>query len=245
MLDKGVDRRGPPKPAGKFATILIGLVQLVVPVSALLGSIALVWLVRSEPAHELSFLGQIDPALSPTHPEWPIWGGMGELTLGLLVLPIIFLVVNLINRRYGPGFTLWAVTLAWAILAGGIYGALNQGLLSSFETEIAPMPFAVAFGVSIFAGQVLAIYFFDWLRGIPWWEAPLIGALIGGVAQTLLFPALGMLQATGSIEGAFSGDALPRLLALCGLQLVWAVGQLLPTAMLRRVIRPLSGYGGA
>jgi hypothetical protein len=245
MLDKGVERRGPPKPAGPLAQLAMALGRLVLPVAALLGAFAALWLFRFEPAHGFDFLGQIDGALDPEASAWPAWGGTGPLTLGLVLQPLIYVVLNLVNRRYGAGLTLWTVFIGWAAAAGGVYWVLSQGLLGSFETGVAPVPYAVALGLSVFAGQVLAIYFFDWLRGIPWWEAPLVAALVGGLGQTVIFHLAMHYQVSGSFDGLLDGDALPRLLALGGLQLAWAVGQLLPTAMLRGAIRPLPGYGGA
>lgn len=237
MLDKGVERRGPPKPAGFFARIMIGLGRLIVPVVSLLGILALLWHLKAAVATDFRFLASVDPVLNPSSENWLTWG--------LVLLPLVWFVLNLVNRRYGSGFTLFAVVAVWAIVAGGIYWALRHGVIGSFEADIAPVRQAVAFGVSLFVGQVLCIYFFEWLRGIPWWEAPLVAALVAGVAQVFTVYALNAGLAHGTLAGAFTADAWPRLLALSVLQLIWAVGQLLPTAMLRRVIRPLSGYGGA
>ena len=237
MLDKGVERRGPPKPAGFFGKLAIGFGRLIVPVVSLLGVFVLLWRLRVEVATDFRFLTSLDKALDPANGHWLTWG--------LVLLPLVWFVINLVNRRYGSGFTLFVVVITWAIVAGGIYWAERQGVISSFAGDIAPVQQAVAFGAALFLGQLLCIYFFEWLRGIPWWEAPFVAALVAGIAQTFAFHALVVTLSTGTVSGAFSADQWPRLLALTVLQLVWAFGQLLPTAMLRRVIRPLSGYGGA
>jgi|GEM_PF-673182 len=237
MLDKGVERRGPPKPAGFFGRIVIGFGRLIVPVFSFLIISVLLWRLKGATATDFRFLSSVDAGLDPANGQWLTWG--------LVLLPLFWFAINLINRRYGSGFTLLAVVLSWAIVAGGIYWGLRQGVIGSFADNIAPMPQAVAFGTALLLGQLVCIYFFEWLRGIPWWEAPFVAALVAGIAQTFAFQALHAGFAAGTLAGAFSADVWPRLLALTVLQLVWAFGQLLPTAMLRRVIRPLSGYGGA
>ncbi|MGV8998028.1 MAG: hypothetical protein ACOH12_13885 [Parvibaculaceae bacterium] len=238
MLDKGVERRGPPKPAGFFGKISIGLARLIVPVVSLLFVSLLLWRLKSEVATDFRFLTSFDASLNPSSGHWLTWG--------LVVLPFFWFAINLINRRYGSGFTFLAVVLAWAFLAGGVYWALRQSLITSFADDIAPVQQAVAFGAALFLGQMICIYLFEWLRGIPWWEAPFVAALVAGIAQTFAFQALHAGASTDALTHAFIGpDVWPRLLALTVLQFVWAIGQLLPTAMLRRIIRPLSGYGGA
>ncbi|MES1990084.1 MAG: hypothetical protein V4441_03920 [Pseudomonadota bacterium] len=237
MLDKGVERRGPPKPAGFFGTVAIGFGRLIVPVVSLLGTAVVLWRFRAEVATDFRFLTSLDKGLDPASDHWLTWG--------LVLLPLVWFVINLVNRRYGSGFTLLVVVVTWAIVAGGVFWAIRQGVIGAFANDIVPVNQAVAFGAALFLGQLLCIYFFEGLRGIPWWEAPFVAALVAGVAQTFAFHALIACLGTGTISGAFSTDQWPRLLVLVVLQFVWAFGQLLPTAMLRRVIRPLSGYGGA
>jgi uncharacterized PurR-regulated membrane protein YhhQ (DUF165 family) len=229
MLDKGVERRGPPKPAGFISRTLTVIGQLILPVLFLLFALAAVWAVRGEQATDFRFLKQLDPSLDPASGDWLTWG--------VLLLPVSFFVLNLTSRRYGPSIAFGSVVIAWAIIGGGIYWGLSRGVIASFESEIAPVPLAGAFAGALLIGQIVCIWLFDRLRGIPWWEAPLVAALIGGLAFTLVFHA-----ATG---GAWDETAWPRLAVLAGVQLIWAAGQLLPTAMLRRAIRPAPGFGGA
>jgi len=97
----------------------------------------------------------------------------------------------------------------------------------------------------MFTGQLVSVYLFDWLRGIPWWQAPLVAALFGGLAFVGAFHAgASSFWAGGAWAGG--GEAmLPRLALLGAVQLVWALLQLIPTQFLRGAIRPASGYGGA
>lgn len=229
MLDTGVDRRGPPKPAGPVTRALTAVAELVLPTLGLLASFGVIWLLRAEPATDFRFLKSFDASLDPAADGWLTWG--------VLLVPLSFFVLNLTSRRYGPSVAFNSVLLAWAIVGGGIYWAMSEGLIASFEREVAPVALAAAFAVAMFAGQIIGIYMFDWLRGIPWWEAPLIAALLSGLVFTVVFHA--------AMRGDWSEQAWPRLAVLAGLQLIWAVLQLLPTQMCRRVIRPASGYGGA
>lgn len=229
MLDKGVERRGPPKRAGFISRALTATGRLILPVLCLLGLFAALWTLRAETATDFRFLKQLDASLDPSDGNWLSWG--------VVLLPGVFFLLNLVSRRYGPALTLAVVVVGWAIVGGGIYWAMSQGMIASFAREVAPPKLAAAFAGALFAGQIVCVYLFDWLRGIPWWEAPLIAALAGGLAHTLIFHA--------ATNGDWSEAAWPRLAVLAGLQLIWAAGQLLPTAALRRAIRPAPGFGGA
>lgn len=237
MLDRGVERRGPPKPAGPVALAVSTIGRMILPVAALLGAMVLVWYLRAVPASDFHFLTQIDPSLDPMADHWLNWG--------LVLVPLSFFIINLVNRRYGPALTLATVVVSWAFVCGGLFWARDQGVIASLESHIAPRNVLVSFGVALFVGEILCVYFFDWLRGIPWWKAPLVAALLAGLAYTFAFHAIHFRLEQGTFDGVWDGDIRPRLLVLSALQLVWAIGQLLPTAALRRVIRPLSGFGGA
>lgn len=237
MLDKGVERRGPPKPAGLVARFFVGLGRLVVPVVALLSALGVYWAFDVQAADASPYLTHFDEFVNSV--------GSHKFGRGLLVLPLVYLVLNLTSRRYGPGLALWTVVLSWALLGGGVYWGLTQGFITSFGNDIMPVPQALALGLSLLAGQVFCIYFFDWLRGIPWWEAPLVAALVGGLTQTFAFHIIDHVLASGAMAGVWQGDIWPRLALLSAIQLAWAIVQLLPTAILRGAIRPLSGYGGA
>ncbi len=237
MLDRGVERRGPPKPVAPIALVVSTVGRMILPVIGLVGAIGLVWYLRAVPARDFHFLTQIDPTLDPMADHWLTWG--------LVLSPLSFFVVNLINRRYGPALTLYAVMVSWIIVCSGLYWASVHSVIASLESDVASLNALVSFGVALFVGQIFCIYFFDWLRGIPWWKAPLVAALVAGLATTFAFHILYFRLEQGTFGGVWSGDIWPRLFALSALQLVWAIGQLLPTAALRRVIRPLSGFGGA
>ncbi len=229
MLDKGVERRAPPKRAGVVSRGLTAIGQSILPVLFLAASLVVAWFAQAEPATDFRFLKQFHPSLDPVSGDWLNWG--------VLLLPASFFVLNLTSRRYGPSRAFGSVVGAWAVIGGGIYWAMTQGMIVSFEREVAPVRLACALAGALIVGQIICIWLFDQLRGIPWWEAPLVSALMGGLGFTLIFHA--------GMGGEWSEATWPRLAVLGGVQLTWAVGQLFPTAMLRRAIRPAQGFGGA
>lgn len=228
LLDSGVERRSPPARAGVVSRTVTVIGQLVLPVLSLAATLALAWTCRAEVAADFRFLGDLHPSLDPAVDSWLTWG--------TLLLPATFFVLNLINRRYGSALALGAALLAWGLIAGGLVWALREGFIHELS-EIAPLPAMGAFVGAMLLGQIVNVYFFDWFRGVPWWKAPFIAALIGGLTFTASLHV--------AIGGGFGEAVLPRLAALGGLQLIWACLQLVPTKFLRRVIRPCPGYGGA
>lgn len=226
MLDSGVDRLPLSRP-GFFPRLVTSAARLVLPVAALCAAFVLAFVLHEWPVPELAALLDFDPALTPG--DWLNWG--------LLVLPLVFFILNLSSRRYGPALTLTASLIAWLVIAGGIVLALRNGIIADFERDIAPYAVAASFTGAMAVAQLVNILFFDWMRGIPWWKAPFLAAFLGGVVFSIVFntrPAIVWDEALGA-----------RLAVEAAIQFSWALAQLLPTLMLRRVIRPLPGYGGA
>ena len=77
---------------------------------------------------------------------------------------------------------------------------------------------------------------FDRTRGPRWWTAPFLSTLWGGLLFCLIaFPA------------AYMGtpvDWFARLVVYAGIMAAAAVLLLVPYWLLRRVVPPLSGFGG-
>lgn len=229
LLDSGVERRAPPMRAGVLARTVAFVGHSVLPALALVGAFGLAWACRDETATDFRFLAQIHPSLDPSQGDWLTWG--------TLLLPGIFFVLNLASRRYGPSVALASVAVAWGLIGAALYWAAREGAIVAVEDVLAPMRVAMVFVGAMLLGQLVNICFFDWLRGIPWWQAPFVAALVGGLVFVAAFHA-----GTG---GGWSAASWPRLGALAAIQLVWALAQLVPTQMLRRAIRPGAGYGGA
>lgn len=226
MLDRGVDRIPVSRP-GAVTRFLTAVVRLILPTLALCGTFLLSFHLRDVPVPELTRLREIDPLLDPS--DWLNWG--------FLVLPLVFFVLNLSSRRYGAALTLTAALLAWLFLAGGIFWAIREGLIGSFEQEIAPYAIAASFTGAMAVGQLVNILLFDWLRGIPWWKAPFFAAFAGGTVFAIVFNTRPAMVWNDELGG--------RLAVEAAIQFTWALAQLLPTLMLRRTIRPLPGFGGA
>ncbi|MGB5093068.1 MAG: hypothetical protein WBN97_07140 [Parvibaculum sp.] len=230
MLDRGVDRLPVSRP-GNLALFFETVRRLIVPVLALVGLFVLAWTLRREAAVDLRFLIATFPSLEPafTMPGWLNWG--------YLMLPGLFFMLNLISRRYGPSMALWSVLVSWVVLAGLVCFALLQGMIADFQHDLAPFGLAATFVGALFLGQIVSIAVFDYMRGIPWWQAPLWAALLGGLVFSIAFNARAALDWDEAL-----GE---RLIVEAGIVAFWAVAQLLPTLMLRGAIRPLPGYGGA
>lgn len=226
MLDSGVDRVPVSRP-GFFSRLITALVRLIVPTIALCAAFAAAFLLRDLPVAEARYLAAIDPRLDAT--EWLTWGHVA--------LPAVFFVLNLTSRRYGPALTLTVAFVTWFALGGLIGWAVYEGIIANFEEEFAAYPVAASFVGAMVVAQLVNALVFDWVRGIPWWKAPFLAALAGGIVFSIVFN----MQPTATWENELAA----RLLVEAGLYLSWALLQLLPTSMLRRTIRPLSGFGGA
>lgn len=226
MLDKGVDRV-PLRRPGRIFRFVTAVTRLILPVIALCAALLLAFFLRDEPVPQLDVLAEIDPRLDPS--DW--------LTMGYVVLPLVFFILNLTSRRYGPDLSFGAVLVSWVLIGGAIGWAFHAGFIRDLEAEIAPYPLALTFFAAMFVGQLVAVLFFDWLRGIPWWHAPFFAALLAGIVFSLLFH----LRSEMVIDEVLGW----RVAVEAGIQFAWALGQLVPVWFLRSSIRPLPGFGGA
>ncbi len=218
-------RVNPAKEKLTFASALSWVGRMVVPVLALAVALISAFTFSNEPStlfDGLAFGGETLPS------AW--------LTQGHLLLCLSFLVINLTNRAYGPGFTLAQVAITWALL-----GALAFWLLPSVEAVFAtgPLPstgMVISFVAALALGQLLAIAAFDATRGPQWWTAPLWSGIIGMGGFVVVFYLVQM-------------GANPAWFGQMGVDLVvkfaLAVAMLAPYYLLRKTIRPQPGYNGA
>ncbi len=123
-------------------------------------------------------------ALSNFAVQYPIrqFGLADYLTWGALTYPLVFLVTDLTNRRFGSAETRKVVYVGFAVAV-------------VFSIWLASPRIAFASGAAFLFGQLLDITVFSWLRRQAWWRAPLAGSLIGSALDTALFFSL-----------AFAGD---------------------------------------
>ncbi len=163
-------------------------------------------------------------------PAW--WMSWGHLTLALA-----FFLVALTNRARGPFLALGQVVFAWAVIAGLLVFAGSLYGFSEVRSELMPTQVMWAFTIGLLLGHTVAIFAFDWQRGVPWWKAPLIAALLGPLVFTLIFYPFGYFGA----DVPWGTWLWMHFVALAGTGLVL----LLPYAMLRKTIKPAPGLGGA
>jgi hypothetical protein len=159
------------------------------------------------------------------------------LTAGHLILPLAWFVSAVTNRRYGEGYALAQVLTAWAIIGGLVYGAyqlMDSGMGAS------PLPsrrVSLAFLFAITLGQIVGIYVFDRTRGRTWWGAPLFSALWGQTVFVVLFYSLAYMGMNDPWTNFMLMDLAIKIAA--------AFLMLVPYYLLRPLIRPMPGFGGA
>lgn len=159
------------------------------------------------------------------------------LTVGHFILPLAFFVSILTNRRYGDGYALAQLIVTWAIIGGLIYALLQMadGLMSA-----SPLPsqrVSLAFLFAIIMGQIVGIYVFDQTRGRTWWGAPMFAALWGQTIFVMLFYTLAYV--------GISDPWVNFMMMDLAIKVVASFLMLIPYGLLRGLIRPLPGYGGA
>lgn len=203
--------------AGRLVAVLSALLQLVLPVFLLmaLGAVALLYGDRP-----VTWLG-------PANAQW--------LTLGHLAVPLTFFAIELTNRRYGAGYALAQTVLAW--LVGGVIVLLAASNLPLLMGHALPARNEIfAFGGALFFGHVFSVFVFDRTRGPRWWSAPFQATLWGSIMFCLIaFPA------------AYLGTAVAwpkEMLTYIAILAASALILLVPYYALRKMVPPLSGFGG-
>lgn len=172
------------------------------------------------------FFGVLEPQLKPGY-----W-----LTGGHLILPLIFLALNLTNRRYGPSYAMAQILIVWGILAA-IYYAYVVDDFAMRAQPLPPLRTAVAFVTALLLSQIFNVLVFDWTRGRPWWRAPLYGPLWGSAVYCFIFYPMVNL-----------GDGSPwvtQMITHYGFMAAISFASLIPYFLMRSALRPLPGYGGA
>ena len=139
------------------------------------------------------------------------------LTWGALTYPISFLVTDLTNRRYGPAKARMVVYVGFALAV----------ILS---IEFAGARIAVASGTAFLLAQLFDVYIFNRLRGLAWWQTPLISSVLASALDTALFFSI-----------AFYATPVPWVtlgLGDYGVKLVLALSMLVPFRALMHYISP-------
>jgi len=203
------------KLAGAFGTIA----RMVLPVLALLAAIAGIYLYRDTPVP--LFLDGV---------------GVPWLTASDTLVPVAFFLVFLTNRRYGPAYAFAQVVVA-SVTVAAVAVFARDFILAAFPLDtIPPMREAAAFGAAFFATAFVSIVVFDGARGAYWWTAPFFGALSAAIVFPLVFFPV---QFMGT-DAAWLHHAVQYMGMMAG----EGVALLVPFYFLRRMVPPLSGFGG-
>lgn len=162
--------------------------------------------------------------------------GTGWLTLSHLLVPVGFYCVFMTNRRYGPAYAFAQVVTTLAAAAGLILFAQDALAEIIPLDHIPPMREVAAFTGAFFVSSFVAIVAFDGFRGPRWWTAPLIGFLCAAIVFSgVFFAALYV-----GTDVAWLGEGLNYM----GVIAAEGLALLIPFWAMRRMVPPMSGFGG-
>lgn len=200
-----------------IATVACGAVRLCVS-SVILGA----WLLAE-------FLYRDTPA--------DVFGiGTGWLTLSHLLVPVGFYCVFMTNRRYGPAYAFAQVVTTLAAAAALILFAQDALAAIIPLDHIPPMREVAAFAGAFFVSSFIAIVAFDGFRGPRWWTAPLIGFLCAAIVFSMVF----FTALYAGTDVAWLGEGLHYM----GVIAAEGLALLIPFWAMRRMVPPMSGFGG-
>jgi uncharacterized PurR-regulated membrane protein YhhQ (DUF165 family) len=204
------------------------VLRLIVPVLASVVTLAAAWDMRTVPITSLNdVLASGRPDLYPS-----LW-----LTAGHFMVPVTFLLTNLVNRRYGQDYAIAHVLASWALTALVAVAAINK-----VEPHLPPvgdlpdMRTAISFVSAFVVAQCFGAFVFDRTRGVIWWHAPLYAALAASFLSMFIFyPA-----------AYFGTDPIwiNHMAVDVGVKAAMSFVLLIPYLILRPIIRPMPGFGG-
>lgn len=205
--------------------------QLIVPALLLVAVAAFAFLDRGAP---VSLIGATQvTGLSIDPGAW--------FTMAHVWVFALFLIVNLTGRRYGLPVAIGSLVLATGLIGGvwayATYGDAHAVLPPQVLAAMSDPGLCLAVALSIVTGLLIDVVVFDLVRGRPWWKAPLLAPLFGGIAYAALFHGL----AHDSLGGSFSDRFVTHLALVAFATLV----MLVIYHVMRRMVPPAAGYGGA
>lgn len=218
-----------PSRAHLFARMFRAVAIMTPLVLAILLTLAVAWEMRAAP------LTWFDGILSP--PGQPDLYPSKWLTLSHAIVPVVFLLSNLVNRRYGEHFAMAHVVASWscaALIALAVIFRIDPSL--AISGALPSVRVAAAFLGAMSIGQLVGVFVFDRTRGVEWWRAPLYSALAASFVAVVTF----------YVAGYGGGDWiwLNRMAVDAGVKVVMAFALLAPYYLLRPIVRPLGGLGG-
>jgi hypothetical protein len=162
--------------------------------------------------------------------------GTGWLSVSHVIVPLGFYCVFMTNRRYGPAYAFAQVVTTLALVAGLVVFARDT-LSQIIPLDSVPsVREAAAFGGSFFLASFVAIVAFDGARGPRWWTAPLIGFLAAAIVFAMAFFI--------GFHAGSSATWLDEAVQYMGLMAGEGLVLLIPFWAMRRVVPPVSGFGG-
>ena len=208
---------------------LIAVIRLTLPVLASVATLVLAWELRATP------LTLLDGILSPA--DQPELYPSQWLSVGHAIVPVVFLLTNLVNRRYGEHFAIAHVIASWscaAVLALAMIYRIDPDLPAAGAMPTVRV--AAAFLAAMMLGQLAGVYVFDRTRGVVWWNAPFYSAITSSFVAVLLF----------YVVGYAGGDWiwLNHMTIDVGVKAAMSFALLAPYLLLRPIVRPLGGLGG-
>ena len=205
--------------------------RLILPVALLVAALGVAYFYSTFPITQLDRYLPRDFAAS------------GWLTVGHVALALSFFAVSVANRRYGLGLATGQILVSWILIAAVFAASKFQPIPRLYgvpELSLAVLPpFRIlsAFVGALLLAQLLSALVFDRTRGVHWWQAPLYAGLWGAVVFAgTFYPA------------AYYGTTEPwlnRMILHLGLLAAAAFVLVLPYWMIRPVVRPMPGFGGA
>jgi uncharacterized PurR-regulated membrane protein YhhQ (DUF165 family) len=219
---------GGPRTNG-LARFAMAVASLSLPVLVSVATLVLAWEMRATPL--MLFDGILSP---PGRPElYPsTW-----LTMGHAVVPVVFLLTNLVNRRYGEHLAIAHVLSSWtltALLALAVIYRVDPNL--PLAGEAVGVRVAASFLGAMMIGQLAGVFVFDRTRGVVWWKAPLYSALTSSFVAMFLFYIVAYIGSDWIWLNHMSVDA--------GVKAAMSFALLAPYLILRPIVRPLGGLGG-
>jgi uncharacterized PurR-regulated membrane protein YhhQ (DUF165 family) len=204
------------------------ILRLAVPVMASVLTLAAAWELRNTP------VTMLDDILAQGRPDLYLstW-----LSAGHFMVPVIFLLTNLVNRRYGQDYAVAHVLASWALSAAVAIAAINK--LDPRLPEAVALPdlrVVLSFVAAFVIGQSFGAVVFDRTRGVVWWHAPLYAALASSFMSMFIFyPA-----------AFFAGDPvwINHMAVDVGVKAAMSFLLLVPYFLMRPIIRPMPGFGG-
>jgi queuosine precursor transporter len=218
-----------PSRAHLIARILRAIANMTAPVLACLLTLELAWEMRT------AQLTWFDGILSP--PGRPDLYPSQWLTVGHAIVPVVFLLANLVNRRYGEHFAMAFVVASWsfaALIGLAVIFHLDPSLITA--GNLPPLRVAAAFLGAMAIGQLVGVYIFDRTRGVEWWRAPLYSSLASSFVAMILFYVVGYAGGDWIWLNHMSVDL--------GVKAFMSFALLAPYYLLRPIVRPLGGLGG-